>query len=399
MTTRRILASASRIDLDDKTLIERPAPGQAPSAFRIWGAGDTRTDNGVTVFSDRSAKLLMEEQAKRGNLYSIDYDHLSLSTNRPATAGQAAGWHRLETRDGQGGKELWACAVEWVGEAKDGLEATPPKWRYFSPAYYQDVETNEVTSYTNTALCINPATHNNNQLATRAAAQTTRKKATKMDQAAMLAALKAILDDANTDDDTKAKAQALYDALVAAVGGEAKAEEMMKAAADEAPSEDPKKTDTEEAPESKKEPIAAAKVATVSKTDSANASLALRLAALEAKMEKDEVAVLVRDNIGKKIPESLKSWASVQKLDTLKEFLKAAPLISGAPAVKAVAATRGSDAEIDAPETDSVANTIDKVLGSRSAPTKRGMDTKPSHGIVKINVMTPTEARRLAAVK
>lgn len=394
MKTRRILSTASRIDLDDEKLIDRPGPGKAPSAFRIWSAGENMTDHGATIFSKRSAERLMQEQETRGNLYSIDYDHLSLSTDRPATAGQAAGWHRLETREGSGGKELWACSVEWVEEAKEGLEATPPKWRYFSPAYLQDEETSEVVSYTNTALCINPATHNNNQLATRAAA-TTKKKATKMDQAAMLAALKAILE-GDADDDTKAKAQALYDALVAAVGGVAKAEEMMKAAESEAPAPeaDPKKTDTEEAPKSEKEPKVAAK--TMTKADSASADLAVRLATLEAKIEKDEVSRLVQDNVGKKIPESLKGWAAVQKLDTIKAFLKAAPLI-GSTEVKSVAATRGSD--VDAPVADAVSSHIDKVLGTRPAGTKRGMDSKAVDGIVTINLMTPTEARRLAAVK
>jgi hypothetical protein len=387
MKTRTVLSSAARIDDDNASLVERPAPGKAPTAFRIWAAGNNVTDDGPMLFSARSAKLVMQEQATRGNLYSLDYDHLSLKVDRPATAGQAAGWHKLEVRNG----ELWATSVEWVTEAKAGLEATPPKWRYFSPAYLQDVETGEVVSYCNTALCINPKTHSNTQLATRAV------KASTMDQSEMLAALKAILD-SDADEDTKAKAQALYDVIAAAVGGDAKAEEMVaaraaKMAAEAAPAEEP-------APESKKEPVAAAKTASkaISKADSASADVALRLAALEAKVENDAVSRLVEANVGVKIPESLKSWAAVQKLDTLTAFLASAPLIAGAPAVKAVIATRGSD--VDAPvAADPLAKHIDAVLGTRSVGTKRGMDSKAVDGVVTINIMTPTEARRLAAVK
>jgi len=143
--------------------VERPGPTAAPVAFRIWRSGENQTDHGTHVFSARSAQLLMEEQATRGNLYSIDVDHNSLNPQAPPEARKAVGWHRLEVRAG----ELWAVDVDWTGAVKSGLESDPPAWRYFSPAYDVDPETNEVISYLNTALTNNPATWNVTALATR----------------------------------------------------------------------------------------------------------------------------------------------------------------------------------------------------------------------------------------
>lgn len=144
--------------------VERPAPGQAPSAFRIWMFGENTTDHGPTIFSERSAALLMTEQELRGNLYSIDVDHMSLNATSPVEARKAVGWHRLEVRD----DGLWAVQVEWTAAVKTGLESLPPEWRYFSPAYDVDPRTFEVVSYMNTALTNNPATWGVTSLATRA---------------------------------------------------------------------------------------------------------------------------------------------------------------------------------------------------------------------------------------
>lgn len=143
--------------------IERPAPGRAPSAFRIWKSGPNPTDHGPTDFSARSAELLMAEQATRGNLYSIDVDHMSLNTTSPPESRKAVGWHRLEVRDG----ELWAVEVQWTDDVRPGLEQSPPAWRYFSPAYDVDPSTSEVVSYLNTALTNNPATWSVTALASR----------------------------------------------------------------------------------------------------------------------------------------------------------------------------------------------------------------------------------------
>ena len=138
-------------------------PDGLPLAFRIWQAGDNPTDHGLHRFTDRSAELLMREQAVRGNLYSIDVDHMSLDKSAPPENHRAVGWHRLEVRGG----ELWAVGVAWTGEVSAGLKADPPAWRYFSPAYDVDKKTREVVSYLNTALTNNPATWSVTALAQR----------------------------------------------------------------------------------------------------------------------------------------------------------------------------------------------------------------------------------------
>lgn len=151
--------------------VDRPAPGMAPTAFRIWKAGLNITDKGNAIFSAQSAELLMAEQSMRGNLYSIDVDHLSLSEKAPPESRKAAGWHKLEIRQSNEGPELWATECEWVDFAKSGLEKDPPEWRYFSPAFDVSTKTNEVISYLNTALTNNPATWSVTALASRGAEQ------------------------------------------------------------------------------------------------------------------------------------------------------------------------------------------------------------------------------------
>lgn len=144
----------------DSPLVERPFEGAAPTAFRIWQAGENLADDGAIYFTRASAKKLLAEQDARGRLYPSDFDHLSLLKNRPATAGRASGWHRLEVRpDANGEPELWAVEIEWCEDVRAGLEKKPPEWRYFSPAFDVDTKTQEVVSYVNFALCINPLTH------------------------------------------------------------------------------------------------------------------------------------------------------------------------------------------------------------------------------------------------
>lgn len=178
--------------------VERPTPGAAPTAFRIWRAGDNPTSKGDTKFTARSAKLLLDEQATRGNLYSIDVDHMSLSDAAPPEHHRAVGWHRLEVRKTTAGPELWAVDVEWSPDIRAALESAPPGFRYFSPAYDVARESGEVVGYLNTALTNNPATFNVTALATRAGEH--EEKPMKMED--ILAALKAA---AEGDDEAQAK--------------------------------------------------------------------------------------------------------------------------------------------------------------------------------------------------
>lgn len=156
--TSVVLASLVALAGDERT-VERPAPGAAPTAFRIWAAGQVVTDHGAHQFTEASAQALIAAQVARGNQYSIDVDHLSFSKEAPPEARKAVGWNRLETRRDEAGRaELWAVEVQWTAAVKAGLEADPPEWRYFSPAYRADPKTGEILAYLNTALTNNPAT-------------------------------------------------------------------------------------------------------------------------------------------------------------------------------------------------------------------------------------------------
>jgi hypothetical protein len=170
--------------------VERPGPGLAPSAFRIWRAGENPTDKGPVVVTPEAIEAVIAAQAVRGNRYSIDSDHLSLSKDAPPEARVALGWHSLEAREGEGGLELWACGLEWGEFARGQLEAKPPGLRYFSPAYDVHKETRELVRYLNLALTINPATWNTTALATAQAGGTTRMDDEKpLDMSAIMAAL------------------------------------------------------------------------------------------------------------------------------------------------------------------------------------------------------------------
>lgn len=142
-----------------RALVERPAPGKAPTAFRIWAHGPNVCDGKTTVFTERSAESLLAEQTSRGRLYGFDYDHRSMLPDVSPDAGKAAGWHVLEVREYDGKPELWARDCDWTEEARAGLESTPPEWRYFSPCYEADPATREVLSYVNCALTNSPLTH------------------------------------------------------------------------------------------------------------------------------------------------------------------------------------------------------------------------------------------------
>lgn len=157
MSDRSVLSLAELAE--GRALVERPAPGAAPTAFRLWKHGPNECDGKTVVFSERSAEALMAEQTARGRLYSFDFDHRSVLPDSSPEAGKAAGWHVLDVRTDEAGKpELWTVSCDWTAEARKGLEADPPEWRYFSPCYEADPKTREVVSYVNCALTNNPLT-------------------------------------------------------------------------------------------------------------------------------------------------------------------------------------------------------------------------------------------------
>lgn len=188
-----VLATAITFAADG---VER-GPDGSPMAFRIWRAGDNATDFGVHHFTEKSASLLMSEQATRGNLYSIDTDHLSLNDKAPPESRKAVGWHRLAVRNG----ELWAVDVEWTDAVRAGLTKDVPEWRYFSPAYDTSKD-GEIVGYLNTALTNNPATHFVTALASRASQRSNRMEP-KECVAAMFGA----------DDEKKKEAKAAFAAM------------------------------------------------------------------------------------------------------------------------------------------------------------------------------------------
>jgi phage I-like protein len=134
--------------------IERAAGG-APTSFCIWRAGQVATDLGNFLFSDRSAQMLMADQAKRGVAYPFDLDHLSLNPSAPEHTRRAVGWHSLEVRNG----DLWAVRCTWSADVQRSLEQRPPAWRFYSPVFFADEETGEITRYVGCALTNTPATH------------------------------------------------------------------------------------------------------------------------------------------------------------------------------------------------------------------------------------------------
>lgn len=235
---------AITIAVDDGSLVERNAPGEAPTAFRIWAAGANEIDGGSVKFTPKSAAALMAEQDARGRLYAFDFDHLSLLPDRPAESGRAAGWHRLAVRDGNDGPELWAVEIDWCADAKAGLEAQPPHWRYFSPAFR--TKDDEVTSYINCALCINPLTHQLPSLASESAAKGTTMKEK------MLAAL-ATLANADASDEDKKAAQKMLGDYLEATKEEPPKEKTAEGGGEEPPKKPEEKTGEEPPPKKPEE--------------------------------------------------------------------------------------------------------------------------------------------------
>jgi phage I-like protein len=104
---------------------------------------------------------LLTLQKQRGNLFSIDVDHMSLNSQAPPENHKAVGWFTIEARHG----DLWAVNVEWTDDVRAGLAKDPPEWRYFSPAYDTKRDSGEIVRLLNIAVTNNPATWNVTALA------------------------------------------------------------------------------------------------------------------------------------------------------------------------------------------------------------------------------------------
>ncbi|HEX8795461.1 MAG TPA: phage protease [Polyangiaceae bacterium] len=374
--------------------VERPAPGAAPSAFRIWAAGANETDTGTVLFTPASAEALMAEQEQRGRLYPFDFDHLSVLPDRPATAGRAAGWHRLAVRESDDGPELWAVDIEWCEDTRAGLEARPPLWRYFSPAFR--TKDGEVTSYINCAVCINPLTHQLPSLASESAAKGTTMKEK------MLAALATLADSNATEEAKKEAYKALADFF------EETKEEDKKTS--EGPPPPPPPAESPKDQPKKGEKIDAEKCADADgdndgdeKTETkALTSIERRLGAYDAlvkraeKMDADERARLLAARPD--LTAGMRKELSTKPLDEVVRLLGFMP----APAAKTNSRTTQGEGDVDGNGAvgglqGAELEEYNRLAGKRAPMTKAY--ERRADGTLQLNAVTPTEFRALTARK
>ncbi len=297
--------------------VERAGPGKAPTAFRIWRAGENMADDGPVFFTEESARLLLEEQASRGRPYSIDFDHLSLATNRQAMAGRAAGYHVLEVRQGEDGPELWAVRVDWCRDVKDGLEQDPPLWRWISPAFRQN-DAAEITSYINLALCINPMTHG---LPSLASSTSERKHAMTAEE--MLSQLDAMIE-ATEDADQKAALVAAREALASKKDdeGEGSGDDTTEAADKDDDAGEKKAAadgDKDEDDDEKKKAAATTHAASGASTDPV-ATLTAKVLELERRDELREIDAVLAKHAS--LPEEFRAHCRTKSLADVRAMVK-----------------------------------------------------------------------------
>ncbi len=320
-----------RLDMLSTEGVERSEPNGAPTAFRIWKAGENITDHGPTLFTERSAKLLLDEQARRGNRYSFDVNHLALNKDAPLESQRAVGWFDIEVRSG----ELWAVNCEFAEFVRAGLTQEPPAWKYHSPAY--DVtEDGEVVSLMNIAITNTPATWGVTALASREAPKKGSRMATK---AAKWSDLKAAME--GTDEDAKASAYATISAAfpdsTEPDGDESEKKEGDEPEKKKDAEEEPEKKDSkssEDEPEKKDSTVAAA-LAEVNR-------LSAKVRELEKKNETDERKSLLasRPDFG---PELLKILAKAP-MSMVREHVATLPKTAGVQrSTETIQATRPGD--------------------------------------------------------
>ena len=379
--------------------VERPNPTSAPTAFRIWRAGANPTDHGPTFFTPRSAELLMAEQEIRGNMYAIDIDHLSMSKDAPIAARRAVGWHYLQVRDSQTGPELWAVDVEWSADIKAGLEALPPEWKYFSPAY--DVnDTGEVIRYLKLALTNDPATWNVTALANRQGGPTaTPTKGSPMKKSELMAALKAAA--AADPNEAHGRIKGLLSAMD--LEGEGEIEEAPPSSAP-AVEVKPEPEAVAAAAEPAAEPVAEVKPEPV--VEDRVAAMASRLQALEATLAKKAVAeeraklLASRTDLAKEV----KAWLtdSTTPIETVRKAIATLP--------KATTPNLAADVTVKATRSEGQASQGEAVRATRSTPEvakeiadRMGIASAPTgithdgHGNVTYNRLTKEQAQQILA--
>lgn len=373
----RIRKFAVVVDANDDALVERPGPGMAPTAFRIFAAGANHADDGAVYFTEDSATALLAEQDARGRLYPFDFDHLSLLPDRPAEAGRASGWHRLAVRDGAEGPELWAVEIEWCVDAKAGLEEQPPRWRYFSPAFSVGKGA-EVTSYVNCALCINPKTHGLPALAAMV-----ERKEQAMDPEKKKSVLAALLAKAASDDEKSALQAAIDD-----LGGdeEKKAEDCGDEKKDAVEPDDDEEKEVAGDKSDEKEG---------EKEKSHSRALAADVVALNEKVERLEREKAVENELKKHphIPDSFRAWALGENVNTVRAALAQVKNMNAMRGAKPTQGAEGLGAvQLQGAEREA----MDRAMGINRNPVKMP-SVDPATGVFTLHTVRPTDFRAFMA--
>lgn len=124
-----------------------------PTEFRLVPMGAYQTTKGTFFLTPENARRIMSQLEDEGVDVMMDWEHASVASSEPGRA-DAAGWFNVELRD----DGLYATNVKWTEDAAAALEAA--QYRYFSPAFTVDEETNEIIKFINCALTNRPATKN-----------------------------------------------------------------------------------------------------------------------------------------------------------------------------------------------------------------------------------------------
>ena len=121
-----------------------------PTEFRLFARGKNKTKKGTFLFDDEAARLVMAAASAWAIDYSLDYNHAAMNASLPGHERIAAGWFKLEVRNG----ELWAVDVSWTPRAAVAL--SNKEFRYISPTFRH--EGGRVVEMVNVALTNIPAT-------------------------------------------------------------------------------------------------------------------------------------------------------------------------------------------------------------------------------------------------
>lgn len=154
--------------------IDAAVSGEAPTAARLWRAGWNATDRGDLNFTPESLRLVLADQAARGNPLAWYYEHedtvpLAERGGTPMRGVCSAPSSVLVGRGPATAPELWAEEIAWTDEAKRQIAAG--ERRQLSPIAAFDEDTREIVAIRNVSLCAEGATHHGTLLASKEGTQ------------------------------------------------------------------------------------------------------------------------------------------------------------------------------------------------------------------------------------